>query len=327
VKKTTVYLDHNILDSLLKNRISNLCDYFTGEEIVYIYSSENLVEIRKSVGYEGKLLAILKDLDAKYLFVENDQRGRITGRFEFQDGDPLDFYCDLDEALSDTTGSNFGLDELIQKLYGGANDKSYSEISLQASQDLDQMLDDALEDIKDELENEQFEVIRSYFSQLKSEMQANSRKMGELFDRETSENNFTTWDDAIGVGPKELNNIEPPRVVEKIWEQVSKDFSEEVTFEKMFGLTSKFEGDVIPSNNIDKCNAIYHTLNFLGYYRDKGMKKLSRVHASSCDMTHAGNAVLCDILLTGDKGLCIKAQAAYEYLDIKTIVVNVNTLN
>ncbi|WP_444993834.1 hypothetical protein [Aliikangiella sp. IMCC44359] len=50
-----------------------------------ICSNENLVEIRESVEYEGKLLAILKKLNAKYLFIENDKFGRATGKFEFQD--------------------------------------------------------------------------------------------------------------------------------------------------------------------------------------------------------------------------------------------------
>ncbi len=186
------------------------------------------------------------------------------------------------------------------------------------------MLDEALEEIKGELEKEQFEEISSYFLFLKSEMQANSQKMGELFDKETSENNYITWEKAIGVGPKELKNIEPPGVVEKVWEQISKDFPEEVTFEKMFGLAPKFERDIAPNNNVDKCNAIYHALNFFGYYRDTGMKKLRRVHASSCDMTHAGYASLCDALLSGDKDFCVKAEAVYEFLKIRTKVIYSN---
>ncbi len=131
MKTKTVYLDHNILDSLLKNRISNLDDYFSDEEVTFIYSSETLIEIRKSCGYESKFLVLLKELGAKYLFIENDQSGRVTGRNEIQDSDPMELFLELDEALSETTESNFGLDEVLQKLYGGATDKSYSEISQQ----------------------------------------------------------------------------------------------------------------------------------------------------------------------------------------------------
>ncbi|WP_444993911.1 hypothetical protein [Aliikangiella sp. IMCC44359] len=324
MKKTAVYLDHNILDSILKSRVSNLSDHFRDEEIVYVYSSENLVEIRKSVGFEGRLLAILKDLNAMYLFVEHDLHGRPTGKYEFRDGDPLDFYLDLDNARSETTDSNFGFDEIIQKLYGGASDKSYSEITQQGIQDIFYELDEALEGIRDEVDHVRFDIIKSHFSDLKDEIKSRFQNMGYIFDIETSKNNYTTWEDGIGIGPKELNNIKPPRVVEKVWEAVSDKLPGEVTFEKMFGLGPIYEGALSPRNNIDKCNAIYHALNFFGYYRDKGMKKLRRVRASSCDMTHAGNASLCDVLLSGDKDFCIKAQAAYEFLNINTKIIDVS---
>jgi hypothetical protein len=72
----------------------------------------------------------------------------------------------------------------------------------------------------------------------------------------------------------------------------------------------------------EKVNGIYHQLNFLGYYRDTGMKNNRGFVRSSSDMTHAGIASFCHLLLCRDEGLVVKAAAAYEYLGIKTNIVH-----
>jgi hypothetical protein len=71
----------------------------------------------------------------------------------------------------------------------------------------------------------------------------------------------------------------------------------------------------------EKVNGIYRQLNFLGYYRDTGMKNTRGFVRSSSDMTHTGIASFCHLLLCRDEGLVVKAAAAYEYLGIKTKIV------
>lgn len=319
-----IYLDHNILDALIKGRISRHDLYLCYTNNTIVYSNETLMEIRKSTGYEHKFLEALKDLEACFLFVESTASGHITGNWEIREDDPFVAFNTLNDTLSITTNSNFGFDEILQKLYGGASDKSFSEIAAQSLIDLKDMLDSTLQEARAELSENEYQIIALQFEELKRQMSASSNEMGSQFDKTTSENNFTTWDDAIGVGPLELKNIVPPNVVEKVWEMISPQLPKEATFEKMFGLAAQYEGAHVPKTNIERCNAIYHALNYFGYYRDSGMKKLRRVHASSSDMSHAGYASLCNILVSDDEDFCKKAMAVYEYLKIDTYVVYTN---
>lgn len=322
--KNYIYLDHNILDALIKRRISrhDLCLGYTNSTVVY--SNETLLEIRKSIGYEHKFLDVLKELDACFLFVESNTSGHITGNWEIRGDDPFVAFETLNDALASTSSSNFGFDELVQKLYGGAPDKSFTEIATQSLTDLTDMLDSVLQEGRSDLSENEYQIMALQFEEFKRQMSVSSSVMGSLLDKTTSENNFTTWDDAVGVGPLELKNILPPKVVEKVWDMVSPKISTETTFEKMFGLAAQDEGTHVPKTNIERCNSIYHTLNYLGYYRDSGMKKLRRVNASSSDMSHVGNASLCDILVSDDEDFCKKAMAVYEFLKIDTYVVYTN---
>jgi len=319
-----IYLDHNILDALLKGKISREELYLPYTNNTIVYSNETLMEIRKSTGYEYKFLQVLKDLDARFLYVESNASGHITGKWEILEHDPFVMFDSLNDTLASTTNSNFGFDEIVQKLYGGAPDRSFAEIAAQSVNDLQDMLDSSLEEARTDLSEEEYQSIALYFEGLKRQMNASSYEMGSQLDKSTSENNFTTWDNAIGVGPLELKNIVPPKVVQKVWEMISSKLPEEATFEKMFGLDALYEGAYFPKTNIERCNAIYHALNYFGYYRDTGMKKLRRVHASGADMNHAGYASLCDILVSDDEDFCKKAMAVYEFLKIDTYVVYTN---
>lgn len=319
-----IYLDHNILDALIKGRISRYDLFLCYTNSTVVYSNETLMEIRKSTGYEHKFLEVLKQLEACLLFVESSTSGYITGNWEIREDDPFVAFETLNDTLASTTSLSFGFDEVIQKLYGGAPDKSFSEIAAQSLTDLKDMLDSTLQEARSELSENEYQIIALKFEELKRQMRVSSSEMGSLFDRTTIENNFTTWDDAIGVGPLELKNIVPPKVVEKVWKMISPKFPTEVTFEKMFGLAAQYEGAHVPKTNIERCNAIYHALNYLGYYRDSGMKKLRRVHASSSDMSHVGYGSLCDILVSDDEDFCKKAMAVYEFLKVDTYVVYTN---
>lgn len=319
-----IYIDHNILDALIKSRISRHDLYLCYTNNIIVYSNETLMEIRKSTGYEHKFLEVLKDLEARYLFVESNASGHITGKWGIREDDPFAAFETFNDTLANTTSSNFGFDEIVQKLYGGASDKSFSDIATQSLNDLKYMLDSTLKEVRTELSENEYQLIALQFEELKSQVNTSSYEMGSLLDKTTIENNFTTWDETIGIGPLELNNIVPPKVVEKVWEMISPKLPKDATFEKMFGLAEQYEGAHIPRTNIERSNAIYHALNYFGYYRDSGMKKLRRVHASSSDMSHAGYASLCNILVSDDEDFCKKAMAVYEHLKIDTYVVYTN---
>jgi hypothetical protein len=319
-----VYLDHNILDALLKERMSYREPYLDCLSNTILYSDETLREIRKSTGYEHEFLEVLRTLKASFLFVESSASGHVTGKWEIRSSDPLLEYDALNTTLSNTSNSNFGLDEIIQKLYGGASERSYSDIAEKSFSDVKNMLDETLKEARNELSGNDYENIALQFESLELQMSTASQEMGELLDSSTRDTNSAAWEASIGVGPLELNNITPPKIVEKVWKMLSPKLPAEATFEKMFGLAAQYNGGHVPTTNIERCNAIYHALNFLGYHRDTRMQKLRRVHASISDMTHVGYASLCNILVSDDKDFCMKAIAVYEYLNIDTQVTYTN---
>ncbi|MCJ8269024.1 MAG: hypothetical protein MJK04_06420 [Psychrosphaera sp.] len=322
----TIYLDHNILDALLKKRDLYLDDYYEGDDVVFIYSKETLVEIHKSKGGEKQFLDQLVAIGAYYLFVETNMEGRVTGRWEIVDADPYHEFAMLDEALSDGCSSEslFGLGELMQKFNGGLEDKTFSQIAQEGAQEIEEMLDNMLKEVADEVDSESLSYLVEQFEGLKSNLYEKQSEMGSLLDSGENSNDIAGWEQFVEIGPRELKNIKGPNIVSKIWECIAQKVPDDITFNKICALEPVYDGAYVPKHVSEKCDRVYHGLNYLGYYRDKGMKKLGRITAAMSDMTHVGYAALCTKLLSDDKDLCKKAEAVYEYLNINTEVVYAN---
>lgn len=322
---TAVYLDHNVLDAYLKGRVSNLTELISSKKGVAVYSKENLNEIRKSKGYENQFLTVLTQFKALFLDIEATSDGRLTGEHHLVESDPFVEFKKFEEALADAPASNFGLDRLLQKFYGGDNDTSFTDIVDQGLGDLVEMLDKTLAECRGEMPHEMLAGLEAKISALKEQAVNHSAELGHMLANYKEKSSTTAFEIAVGVGPKQLNNILSPHVLQQIWGMLSPSVSKNISFEQFFGLASAANNIQTPQSLIEKANAIYHALNFTGFYRDEGMKKLRRVHASGSDMTHAGYATACAWLITGDLNLAKKAEAIYEYLEINTKVHHVGT--
>lgn len=69
-----IYLDHNIVDDLSKGDLS----LKPSNEVIWVYSNENLCEIRRS-GNEGRFLDALKKIKARKIELILDSNFRISG--------------------------------------------------------------------------------------------------------------------------------------------------------------------------------------------------------------------------------------------------------
>lgn len=87
-------------------------------------------------------------LKACFLFIESNASGHVAGKWEIREGHPFQEYEALDGARSDITTSNFGFDMSLQKLYGGASEKSFTDIAAQSLIDCKNMLNTALQDAR-----------------------------------------------------------------------------------------------------------------------------------------------------------------------------------
>lgn len=314
----TIYLDHNILDALLKGKVSSIECLHSIDAPTYVYSDGSLLEILNSKGWEVQFLNLLAQLRAKHLVVPH-ANGRALDGATLSDQDPHSACMALSDARATTsTNAHFGLDMVLQKLYGGNVEESFADVAGRGASDLCTLLDSTLENAKNELSPEEYARLQDGFALLKNQVVASTSKMASALDANCGESPVKDWQAFVNAGPQQLNNISPPNVVQKIWAMLKPHLSEEVTIEVLFGLERPENVDDAPRSVIEQVNAICSALDYVGFYRDRRIKRLRRLHASLADMTHAGYASQCNFLLTDDYGLHRKASAAYEYLALKS---------
>lgn len=315
------YLDHNILDSIRKgdpHKIKELLEEFN---LTPIYSYENLKEIKRSVGSEDIFLNLLKELKAKFIEPIREHN-LLTGSAQIQDIDIFDVWTWFIENDDPLPEYGYGFTSMLEKFYGGRIDESFSDIFSKGSEELEVLFNDALKDVGTggAITEEMKAAIGSLPDLLNDLYQKMSR---ELDGQEQSL--IKAFEAATGLGALVLKNIEPPNVVEKVFEKVQKKMKEpELDIDIFFGVKPRpYETSNDREKTLsEKINGIYHQLNFLGYYRDTGMKTPRGFVRSSSDMTHAGLASFCHLLLCRDEGLVVKAAAAYEYLGVETKIVH-----
>lgn len=324
---TTVYLDHNILDAIIKSRIAPVAAYLSDQtNCTPVYSSENLKEISNSNGYENEHLSLLRKINARYLYPNMDSAFRYTGRVSIEVIDPFDAYNRYRENQKNTPDATCGLSGLLQKCYGGHTDKSFEEIASNGSKEFSELIDTALSEISnsdEELEYskskipKQSESIKDYYNQLTYD---NAKFLDSNYGNEPVTKRFEL---VTGIGPKRLNNIKSPDVIKKIWELLKIKLPPGTEFEHFFGLKQRdcINNCDLVLTDLEKINAIYHQLNYIGFHRDNEMQKPRKFQASFSDLTHAGLAVFTKILFSCDSKFAKKASVAYEYLNVGPKVV------
>jgi hypothetical protein len=130
----------------------------------------------------------------------------------------------------------------------------------------------------------------------------------------------------VGIGPKQLNNIEPPNVLFKIWDKLKTlpTYSQtNMDIDDLFQLNKNPIYPEQPYFKHQKVTVIYNMLNTLGYYPDSKVHKERRFIAAVSDNSHASIASFCNFLLSNDEHFIKKVNAAYEYLEIPTLAKHV----
>lgn len=324
-KEVLVYLDHNVLDLMTKGDPDGVEDWLRRNSLTPVFSSENLAEIRRSVGYEEKFLEALQRIGAKHLDLEME-KFKPTGRAFVRTVDPREAYRQYIENVDVLPDAGYGFVGMLQKMYGGRPDQTMDEIFTQGDAELQDLLDDLSAQISecDEFDEPTRQLLTENLAVLNQTI-ANASQERLKFGSESPGWSLKEIEEATGIGAKVLKankQVEPPHVLEKIWKLIEPHYPG-VEFEVLFGI-EPWPGmdDDRERTCSEKVNGIYHQLNFLGYYRDSKMHKEQRFNASFSDMTHAGLATFCHVLLCRDNDLVLKAEAAYEYLNVETKVIN-----
>ncbi|KEY58406.1 hypothetical protein [Serratia sp. DD3] len=319
--KLIAYLDHNILDIFVKNGLDKFGEYLA-RDFQVVYSDETLKEIKRSVGYEKQFLDVLNELKAFHLKILLDETYQSTGKATITNIDCHKAFHEYNtnDPIFDIVNDSMMID--IKKIFGGAKEKTFYDIKNEKIAAFEELLK------VPEITFHEFPALASLF-----EIQANDMK--EKFENASSEllkhfskniQNPIGWSgikdfrEHLGIGPIQLNNIEPPNVIQQIWNicRESLPHGVHMSLEDFFGIA---RNPIHPSSNYfnyQKVASIYIILNMLGYYPDSHIHKDRRFNSAISDQSHASMATFSDMLFSRDQYFIKKVEACYEFLGINT---------
>ncbi|SEJ13259.1 hypothetical protein SAMN05216201_1052 [Pseudomonas linyingensis] len=329
--KPTVYLDHNILDLFVKTRDLPFASELK-EKYQIIYSDETLKEIKRTGDNGSQFLEALESLEAMHLRIFVTESFKVTDRAILKELNPFDAFEDyckniepIYEAMEKATAQS------LLKFYGGRAGSDFEEINreqIDSFGGLMSYISDRVDEVKDLVPGVDAAVSAYTKEMQKSFNEALAQSTVELRKNIEDELNYSgvqTYRNHMKVGPVQLNNIEPPNVIEKIWSiYKTLDGYRENNFsiEQFLGLSQN------PIYNREmylheKVTSVYNVLNVIGYYPDSKMKHDRRFTAAMSDAGHAAIASFSDFLFSRDAAFIHKTRAAYEYLNVKTQVIEV----
>ncbi len=318
-----VYLDHSALNQIDKGRRSKIHELLTRPEFQAVYSDENLSEISKSVGSEQKFLSLLSAINAKHLRLILGDRFRYTEHAILETTEPAVAYAAYITNRNDSPSFDGGLRDILKKFYGGYPHKSFEQILQSGGRELIHKIGELVHELSSDVTVHQTDVetFARLLPDIKREITSLFGTLARQLDSGNSWANVKAIEEQFMLGPKILNNLRGPKIVQQIWtllEEKSPEASS--TCEEFFGAARpRGISDDEPWTKLQQVNAVYHQLNFLGYWRDENMNKRFDAHFN--DLTHVGMASLfCHLFVTGDERQAMKAGVTYEFLGISTII-------
>lgn len=330
--KPLAYLDQNILDLFLKkiNRSHEIYSYFN-ENFQVVYSDITLSEIYKAFlnsKEEDKENTVEKYLNVLEWLNANHIRIAYNKNLDFLDS------CVISEApvrewfqnyVENKTEWGFWDHHIYnQFLLSYQKNKNVDEIKREALFAYEKNLE-VMKKAKDELKNypqlrykaeamheqiyNQKEIYEQVIESMLSAIMQNAEqdKMSEIFRNE------------MGISSKQLNNINMPHAVEKIWNLYKdKEGYKNFTIDDFWNINLLEKNKGRKFYKYEKINLLYNMMNFIGFYSDTKLDQVNGVQRSMSDFTHAQIASFCHFFFTNDKNLIKKIDAIYEYLDVPT---------
>tara|TARA_B100001250_G_scaffold385436_1_gene381177 strand:- start:1257 stop:2312 length:1056 start_codon:yes stop_codon:yes gene_type:complete len=327
-----LYLDQNVLDIFVKYGMIEFGQRLKDKYQV-VYSNETLKEIKRSVGCEQGFLNVLKDFEALHLRIVFDQPGFIeTDKAALTNRDVFEAYQEFCANDNDFGNIEKSMNQWLFKFSGGRQGENLSDIHREQLAAFIQLTDGMLE-AGEELSSEIKVKLQFYSKLLNEHFESTLHDLETTIEKDIADtkewNGIKLYRESVGLGPKELNNIDPPNVIEKIWDATKANLPKTL---QVTSLEDFFQINVNPINPErpyhlhQKVTAIYNMLNTLGYFPDSKVYKERRFIAAMSDNSHASMASFCNLLLSRDENFVRKTRAVYEYLGVPTEVQLV-TLN
>ncbi|HEY0286931.1 MAG TPA: hypothetical protein VGC62_07970 [Pseudomonas sp.] len=323
--RATVYIDQNVLDMAVKGHDPAFFKSIT-DKLQIIYSDETLREIKRS-GQPEKFLAALDALNSMHFRHQFNERFEPTGEMILHDLSSSHAYANYLQAEPVYDLMLAAAHQITLKLYGGRADSAFTDIASEQVEAFDSLIQ-SLSAPLDQLDQthpglrapiEQYlESLQSQYEQISAIAAAEMKKhIGE-----TGRSGVNSYRASVGMGPKELNNLKPPRVIEKIWQayqQLDGYKDQGYTIENFLGIATNpiYRREM---HRHEKVTAIYNVLNVIGYKTDSKLDRENRHIAAISDAAHASIASYANCLLSADEAFVSKVRAIYEFLGVTTEV-------
>ncbi|RUO36939.1 hypothetical protein CWE13_08830 [Aliidiomarina shirensis] len=335
-----IYLDQNVIDGLRKGVFSFEPSVFS-KNYRAIYSDETLREISRAEeggGSAFEYIEVLSELEAYHLRLELNAQFTPSGNAVIQSHDPIEVY----KSFSQQRDLDYLMEASLlvsRKILGGLPELTIDDIAgrmLEAFERNARSLEDNLRTLELFFPNAREELPHSFNSlgtmravsldeykdilkQLVKSLNSNLKL------NDNSQSVLNRYREDLKLSPKDLNNIEPPQVVEQVWEVISRDESikqSEITMHQFFGVDTP--NPIHPVRNSflsEEVSSVYYHLNLAGYHPDKELNQCRGFASSFSDMQHVSLATHCNYLMSSDKRLIKKAAAAYEFTGTNTKVL------
>ena len=328
-----IYLDHNILDAFLDNKLIKHKEALT-HRFQVVYSNETLNEIKRagkaSPKFSDAFLDLLVQINANHMSVILDDKLLDTNQVRIVKGDPHTHfrkYCDTEPVID---GMKESMLQLGFKIAGGRQGESLEDVAhgnVEAFEKLMDYLEENIRDIEELFPDiaQQLRVVKTQkIEEYKTLSKENAKKMAENIVDEKNWSGIKDFRQHLQLEPYHFNNINPPNVLEQIWEVIKSSKEMQNDFDSldeffMFNKQELFSGQ--PFHRHLKVLGAYNMLNSIGYYPDKPLHKGRGFKRATSDQMHVSLASFCNCLITGDKRLWKKTEAIYEYLNVPTEVI------
>ena len=297
-----IYLDQNIIGDIRDGIIDpNITD-----GVEWVYSDEHFEEIKRGNERDRHtFLGILKQLKAVYLEFNKDSNFCITGDPIFNDqGSPdelFEYYME-DYVEFDMTLLNIP----IVYLFGANNLEELRGLPAKAEAQMKNMfLSQGVSD-----EDRSIEVGKA----MKELVRAIELNLPEVKSLEKGLRKI------LGTDKGRASQVEGPGKIRKLWSLVEKHF-DDISCEQLFGFKIEDAQEHKTETLYNDIIACHGMLNMVGYCSDIGMSKPNKVANILSDAAHIFYAAFCDVFISADQRLRGKAEAIYEYKEIKTQVM------
>ena len=302
-KLPKIYLDQNILQYDFEGKIT----IPNNDQVQYVYSDEHFNEITrwKNDGY----FDVLKRLNARKIKCSLDSNNNFTDNGILLDYvDPKIMFEEYKDTINDSKSAMNLFQPLQVFLNGNTTVTNPEEINQNFQNTLKDLLGDTLKKIGN--------------TEMTTQYNAYVEAIGGQLEHALKNQKVSPLEEARKKITKEiLSNLDPNNglIIDQIWNLI-KDVMEDIEKDQFFGKRSfSFQNDFVYSKfkNVIHCHSV---LNYLGYWPDGGLVKMSKIYGINSDASHLAHSIFCEGIMSGDKRMCKKAQAIFSYLDLRTEV-------